>query len=122
MHIYNSTDCEYEEQFRGMVMKAFADNIKRLRLKKRLTQEQVAESAGINPKYLGEIERGLKSPTAVVVHKLSNALAVPICSILSSEGCPYGKGAMPRKVIKLMSGQQEQDVQKAVKILEILFE
>ena len=121
MHIYNPIAVDDEEQ-RGNMVKAFAKNIRRIRLKKKMTQEQVAEMAGINPKYLGEIERGLKSPTAVVVGNLSKALGVPVCSILSTSCCPYDDNDISCKVGKLLVGKDKQEVRKAVRILEVFFE
>lgn len=52
----------------------------------------MAEMASINPKYLGEIERGIKNPTVLIAQRLATALGVPVCEILSKEGCPI-KGA-----------------------------
>lgn len=103
-------------------MKSFADKIRRSRLSRRMTQEQVAELAGINPKYLGEIERGLKSPTAAVVHNLARALKVPVCALMSQECCPCEDGTMPNEVSALFAGKKENEVRKAVKLLEVLFE
>ena len=71
------------------MIKLVGRNIRSIRLKKNLTQERVSEIAGINAKYLGEIERGLKNPTTLVAMKLSDALHVPACKILSADHCPY---------------------------------
>ena len=86
--IYND-DCE--ERRRKEMTDKFGERVKDIRSKKKLTQEQVGERAGINPKYLGEIERGIKSPTAVVMCRVSSALGVPICEILTNDYCPHNK-------------------------------
>lgn len=36
----------------------FAMNMKRIRLEKKLTQENVAEGAGLHPNYISSVERG----------------------------------------------------------------
>lgn len=69
--------------------KVFGGNIKRLRLHRKLTQDALGAIAGINPKYLGEIERGEKNPTAVVLYKIAGALKVPVCKIMQDANCPY---------------------------------
>ena len=74
---------------RTRIKKDFGNSIRVLRRQKGLTQEQMAELAGINPKYLGEIERGIKNPTAFVVQKLAAALGVPVCEIMKKICCPY---------------------------------
>jgi transcriptional regulator with XRE-family HTH domain len=97
-------------------------NIKNLRIKKKLTQEQVGEFAGINPKYLGEIERGEKNPTAVVIYKLSKALGVLVPEILSDKKHPYINEDLLKEVERLFLGKGKKDIQKAIRILEVFFE
>ena len=41
-----------------------------------LSQEQLALEAGINPAFLGHLERGLKSPTITTLDKLVKALNI----------------------------------------------
>lgn len=46
------------------------------------SQEQLAEHAGLNRSYVGEIERGTVIASIVTVDKLARALDVPIASLL----------------------------------------
>jgi transcriptional regulator with XRE-family HTH domain len=69
--------------------KLIGRNVREMRQSKMMTQEKLGEMAGINPKYLGEIERGEKSPTAYIIYKLASALCVPICKIVSDDHCPH---------------------------------
>jgi transcriptional regulator with XRE-family HTH domain len=41
-----------------------------------LTQEALAAEAGLAPTYVGQIERGSRSPTLNVVERLADALGV----------------------------------------------
>lgn len=50
-----------------------------------LTQEELAERAGIDRTYLSEIERGQANPTYQVLVRLSEALGVSICDLLCKE-------------------------------------
>lgn len=43
---------------------------------RKLSQEQLALQAGINPAFLGHLERGLKSPTITTLEKLVQALDI----------------------------------------------
>lgn len=52
--------------------------LKDLRIKKGLTQEQLASKANINEKYLGKIEREESNPTIEKVLSLCNALDTTI--------------------------------------------
>lgn len=49
-------------------------NVRRLRLERGLTQEQLAFEAGIDLTYLGGIERGRRNPTLLVMVRLAAAL------------------------------------------------
>ena len=53
-----------------------ARNLRILRKQKGLTQEELADQAGINRNYVGQIEREEKSPTVDLIEKLSGSLGV----------------------------------------------
>ena len=60
----------------------------RMRLRRKsahMSQEQLAEAAGINPRYLSKIERGHALPSAFVAWRLASALSLPISSLLEDE-------------------------------------
>lgn len=92
MNRYNFMHCCDSDENRGVMIKNFGSNIREIRRRQKLTQEQVAELAKINPKYLGEIERGIKNPTVTVAQRLATALGVPVCEILSKDHCPMEEG------------------------------
>ncbi len=52
--------------------------IKELRKSRHLTQEQLAEKVGINPKYVSSIERGKENPTLETFIKVAKTLDVSI--------------------------------------------
>ena len=56
--------------------KKFGKKIKIERIKKDLSQEQLAELAGLHRTNIGFIERGETSPTLDTVEKLANALNI----------------------------------------------
>ncbi|MDF3831942.1 helix-turn-helix transcriptional regulator [Cupriavidus basilensis] len=52
------------------------------------SQEALAEHAGLNRSYIGEIERGSAIASIVTVEKLAGALGVPISWLLRAGGAP----------------------------------
>jgi transcriptional regulator with XRE-family HTH domain len=56
--------------------------IANLRQTARLSQEELAERAAIHRTYVSQIERGLKSPTIVMLLKLARALNTPPSKIV----------------------------------------
>ncbi len=51
-------------------------NVRKVRLKKGLTQEQFADLSGFSQQYVSDLERGLRNPTVVTVYELARALGV----------------------------------------------
>ena len=59
--------------------------IKALRLKKKMSQEQLALNSGLHPAYLGRVERGEKCASVETIFKLSKGLGVSASSIIDFE-------------------------------------
>lgn len=58
------------------IRNALGTALRELRKLRGLTQEELAHNASVNPKFYGEIERGIRQPTIAVLCKLACALAV----------------------------------------------
>jgi transcriptional regulator with XRE-family HTH domain len=56
--------------------------VKHYRERRRLTQEQLAERAGISRTYLARLETGKHDPTATVLEKLAKALNIKVGRLL----------------------------------------
>jgi transcriptional regulator with XRE-family HTH domain len=59
-------------------------NVRRLRTKKGLTQEQLAFEAKIDLTYVGGIERGERNPSLLVMVRIADALSVPVQKLLET--------------------------------------
>lgn len=55
---------------------AFAENVKRLRQKKRISQCELAKNVGISQSAIAQYELGIKVPTIVIGAKLAKELDV----------------------------------------------
>ena len=51
-------------------------NVERIRRKKGLTQEQLAEVSGFSQQYISSLERGRRNPTIITLYELATALGV----------------------------------------------
>jgi len=58
------------------------ENVRRLRIAKGLTQEQLAFDAKIDLTYAGGIERGRRNPSLQVMARLADALDVALPTLL----------------------------------------
>ena len=58
--------------------KLIGEAVRLRRGKARLTQEELAEAADLNPKYLGEIERGEKIISIEALLRIAKAVKTPV--------------------------------------------
>jgi transcriptional regulator with XRE-family HTH domain len=63
--------------------RALGEIISRRRQERNLSQEELAARAGIHRTYVSQIERGLKSPTLLILINLAQALDTKASVILS---------------------------------------
>ena len=61
----------------------FGDRIRTLRQPLGLSQEALAERAGLHRTYVGSIERGERNVSLENIHLLAEALGVPAAALLS---------------------------------------
>ncbi len=61
---------------RDPVLAALGQNVRQRREARELTQEMLAEKAGLDPTYISGIERGLRNPGIRNVARLAKALGL----------------------------------------------
>lgn len=57
-------------------------NLRRLRIKRGLSQEAFADLANIHRTYVSDIGRGARNPTITIVQRLGDALGVETAELL----------------------------------------
>ena len=68
--------------------RVFAANVKRLRLSAGLSQEALADRAGLHRTYISSVERGLRNVTLQSIFVLADALGVDPRDLLAPDGEP----------------------------------
>ncbi len=66
-----------------MVTRKLARRIKDLRIIKNLSQEKLAEKAGVHPTYIGKIERAEMNPSIVFLDKIAKAFSLSLSEFLT---------------------------------------
>lgn len=64
------------------ILVQFGQKVREERLKRRLSQEQLAEVAGVHRTYVGMIERAEKNITLLNIEKIAKALNLEISELL----------------------------------------
>ncbi|MDF1587996.1 MAG: helix-turn-helix transcriptional regulator [Gammaproteobacteria bacterium] len=67
------------------VRKIFARNLKEIRSKANLSQEELADLAGLHRTYVGSVERGERNISIDNMERLASALAIDIKDLLRNE-------------------------------------
>ncbi|SFA94735.1 Helix-turn-helix [Rhizobium sp. NFR07] len=65
-----------------------ARNLRRARHDKKLTQEELADRAGLSMRYVGSIERGDVSASVTVLGQIADALGIEPGELLKKVGAP----------------------------------
>lgn len=60
----------------------FGDNVRRLRNQIKISQEELADRAGLHRTYIGMIERAEKNITLINIEKIAKALKVEIETLI----------------------------------------
>jgi transcriptional regulator with XRE-family HTH domain len=61
----------------------FGDRVRELRRRKGISQEALADLAGLHRTYLGGIERGERNPDLVNIGRIADALGVPLAELFA---------------------------------------
>lgn len=64
------------------ILQTFALNVRQYRAKKKVSQEKLAELAGLHRTYIGMIERAEKNITLINADKIAKALDVQVKDLL----------------------------------------
>jgi transcriptional regulator with XRE-family HTH domain len=60
----------------------FGKHLRKLRLEQKLTQEELADKAGMHFTYIGQIERGIRNPSLINLYKMAKALGLSMSELL----------------------------------------
>lgn len=63
------------------IREIFGSKVRLARNKRKITQEELAEKAGLHSTYIGQIERGIRNPSLININKIKNALKIQITEI-----------------------------------------
>jgi transcriptional regulator with XRE-family HTH domain len=70
------------------VARAFGREVRRRRHAQGMTLDVLAESSGVTPNYIGQIEGGLREPSIDVAVKLASGLGAPLGEVFGMPELP----------------------------------
>src|SRR5690348_14641330 len=69
---------------RVSIARAFGLALRELRIARGLSQEALADASGLDRTYPSLLERGVRTPTLLVIDRLARALGVPASELLEA--------------------------------------
>lgn len=83
------------------IYRRVADSVRRGRVRLGWTQEELGESAGLHPSYVGQIERGVKKTSLKTISLLAKALGMTMGELLD-EPLPESRRVWEQKIDGLL--------------------
>jgi transcriptional regulator with XRE-family HTH domain len=102
--------------------KLFGKRVRAVRKTAKITQEEAAEAAHLNPKYLGEIERGEKRPSFEAIIALAKALDVSPASFFQFDREENDGKAVRKSIESLLQKATTQQLLQIQSVLRVLVE
>lgn len=109
---------------RNIFVSVVSKNIKKVREKKNITQEQLSQSTGLHITLISKYERGVVDPTAESIYKIAKALDIPLDYLFDYDIASDNNTVTDKEIQYLMKKVQEMDVfdRKVVKrIIDALY-
>ena len=97
--------------------KLLGNRIKSLRVQKGLSQDKLGELAGLNAKYLGEVERGSSNISILNLSKLADVLGVPLVSLLST-GHERSRSELIQDLHKMIDATDDAKLKVIYRVIE----
>lgn len=88
-------------------------NLRRLRMKRGLSLEKLAQASGVSRAMLGQVELGQSAPTINVLWKIARALGVTFSALISSSAAT-GATVLKAKDSKLLTSHDGRFVSRAL--------
>lgn len=94
--------------------------IRSLRIMKGWTQQELGEEANVNYKFLGEIERGQKNPSFLVLLKIAASLNVEPVEMFRFDAEILDRNTMEAKVIAIVKTVSDHELHRVLMLLQAL--
>ena len=103
-------------------LKLFGRRLRTIRKAAKMPQENAAEKAHLNPKYLGEIERGEKRPSFETILALGKALNVSPAAFFQLDWEERNEKVLRRRIEALLQKSTPAQLQQVYRVLKAVLE
>lgn len=99
--------------------KQFGEHLRGLRKARDMSQSQLGEMAGMNDKYLGELERGDGNPSLDVLDRLAKALEIDLATLVGDEVTRMDRAQARTEAIQRVDAMSDDQLRDFVRLLRL---
>ena len=99
------------------IAKIVGKRLRSYRTAQGLSQEKLAERAGLHPTYIGQVERGEKNLTIESLEKITRALDIPVSCVFEKIEGRYEESNYALRAYDLLSSKSSEDRERLYNIL-----
>jgi len=104
------------------ILEEFGKRIRELRKQKNLSQEDLAERAGLHYTYIGQVERGKKNPSLKSIEKIAKALdtSLPDLFLFLEKRAP--KDSLKQQILDTIADMDTRTLKLILKVVKAIVE
>ena len=102
------------------VNKIFGCRLKQIRTRFAITQEELALKCNMQPSHIGQLERGIKSPTLETLDKIATGIGISISDLVDFESEIEIPNNFDEQTNKILARVQKMSRTKKTQILTIV--
>jgi transcriptional regulator with XRE-family HTH domain len=107
------------------VYRSCAANLRAVRYRRGLTQEQLAEMSGMSANYIGNLERAERKPSVATVHRLARILDVDTSTFFAEADRPprpaKPRDELDRQIAALTASLDVPGKRKLIRLIREIF-
>ena len=103
------------------ILKEFGSKVRELRKSRGLSQEKLAEKAGLHYTYIGAVERGEKNISLQNIEKIAKALDTDIAELFTFLR-QMKKNRIFEEIVNLLSSRRPKELKTVLRVIKALFE
>ncbi len=102
------------------ILREFGNKVRELRKSQGLSQEKLAEKAGLHYTYIGAVERGEKNLSLQSIEKIAHGLGVDITKLFTFIR-QTKKNHLFGEIVNLLSSRRPKELELVSRVIKALF-
>jgi transcriptional regulator with XRE-family HTH domain len=102
------------------INKIFGNRLRQIRAELEITQEELALKCDMQPSHIGQLERGIKSPTLETLYKIASGINIDVSDLVNFRETLEVPNNYDEQTNKIIAQVQKMSVTEKKRILTIV--